>query len=167
VLHLEVFLEYFKDIPGYEGIYQVSNHGRVTSVRRKVVFSPSITQQGYKRVILRVNKYEKSRTIHSLVMEAFRGPRPSGMVINHLDFNPSNNHLSNLEYVTKLDNILYSKEAGRYFRSHSYADDKFSPKDIRFIRSSSLDDAALATQFKSSKSFINKIRRSVSYSWVK
>ena len=160
-------MEYFKDVPGYEGFYKISNCGRVWSVRRGKLMSPPTDRLGYRRVMLRVNKNEKSRTVHSLVMEAFRGLRPEGMVVNHLDFNPTNNNLANLEYTTRIGNIQYSHEAGRYNRTGPYRDDKFTETDVLFIRSSKLTDDELAKKFKAAKSFINKIRRGVSYSWVK
>lgn len=109
-------MEIWKSIPGYEGKYQVSNEGGIRNVkvspprplkpfdRRKY----DTIGRGYMTVHL-VNmtdsKY-KNLMVHSLVMLAFIGPRPKDAVINHINGNPSDNRLSNLEYCTQSHNIL-------------------------------------------------------------
>jgi hypothetical protein len=159
-------LEYFKDVPGYEGLYKVSNCGRVYSVRRQKLFSPSRSTDGYLRVIFRVNKIEKSRTVHSLVMEAFRGARPPNAVINHLNFKRDDNNLANLEYTSINGNHHYSYVRGRYEKKSASCDDRFSPEQIRYIRDSEKTDSELSLELKTAKSFINKIRRRKNYAWV-
>jgi hypothetical protein len=55
------------------------------------------------------------RDIHDLVALAFLGPRPAGMVINHIDGNKTNNVPSNLEYVTQKENIAHSYRTGTWW----------------------------------------------------
>jgi HNH endonuclease len=75
-----------------------------------------------------VSKMANSRTVHSLVMEAFVGPRPDGLEVRHLDGVPSNNALPNRECVTRSRNIQDMKwHAGR--RGH-----KLRPADVRDIK---------------------------------
>ena len=96
--------EKWKDIATYEGLYAVSNTGKVKSHRRNIILAPRVGTNGYARVVL-CKRYNKSRTIHSLVIEAFKGPKPMPhMECRHIDGNYTNNHISNLEWGTKKQN---------------------------------------------------------------
>lgn len=119
--------EVWKPIKGYEGFYEVSDHGRVRSLDRKkaqmsshgtmmekrypgMILSPNDNGNGYKMVCLRDSACGKKKNhyIHRLVAEAFI-PNPNGLpVINHLDYDKGNNAASNLEWVTQIDNVHYS-----------------------------------------------------------
>lgn len=110
--------EVFKDIPGYEGLYQVSNFGNVKSLNYRrtgkvKLLSPSIASNGYYTVLLR-NEVLKKRTVHQLVAIAFLNHVPCGykLVVNHIDHNPLNNHVDNLEIVTNRYNSGYRKSNG-------------------------------------------------------
>lgn len=105
--------EVWRDIKGYEGIYQVSNLGRVKSfdsrdklgrVRKGKILKPMLDIGGYEKVTL-YNKQPKIFSVHYLVISSFVGARPKNMVINHIDENKRNNNLNNLEYVSQKDNI--------------------------------------------------------------
>lgn len=96
--------EIWKDIPGYEGLYQVSNFGEVKSLNYKKtntekIFKPSINDKGYYRVTLSKDGKIKTHKIHQLVAMVFLNHKPNGLklVVNHIDNNPLNNNLSNLE----------------------------------------------------------------------
>ena len=106
--------EIWKDIPGYEGKYQVSNLGRIRSLDRWIVnrlgkryrhrgrvLKPCPNNLGYMRVDL---GKRNSVRVHVQVMAAFVGPRPDGMVIAHGNGNCSDNRLANLRYTTPQDN---------------------------------------------------------------
>lgn len=98
--------ETWKDIEEYEGLYQVSNMGRVKSVRRNIILRPSI-RNGYKRVTLYTNNIPKRYSIHRLVAMAFI-PNPDNLPqVNHKDENRTNNCISNLEWCTQEYNINY------------------------------------------------------------
>lgn len=108
--------EIWKDIEGYEGLYQVSNLGRVKSLRKEANIrnggirscSERILKQrtacGYKMVNLNKNNHQYTYRVHTLVMLAFVGERPEGMEIDHKDNNRSNNKVENLRYVTSQEN---------------------------------------------------------------
>lgn len=117
--------EVWKDIPDFEGSYQVSNIGRVRSVDRVVickdgrvrkykgkVLKPSIGNSGYEQVMLYDdNGYNKS--VHRLVLETFKPHvNMSSLEVNHMDGDKLNNHLTNLEWVTGRDNILHAHDTG-------------------------------------------------------
>jgi len=110
--------EIFKDIEGYEDIYQVSNLGRIKSLKRKVPFKntyrnvrerflkQSNDRKGYKLVSLNIDGVKYTRKVHQLVMVAFTNYAPDGnnMVINHKNFKKNDNRLENLEVVTNRNN---------------------------------------------------------------
>ena len=111
--------ELFKDIVGYEGLYQVSNYGNVKSLSRTIkasgkcgyvskerILKKSKNRTGYFQVILCIDVKRKTRTVHSLVGEAFLNHTPNGhtFVVNHKDLNKLNNNIDNLEIVTHREN---------------------------------------------------------------
>ena len=99
--------EMWKDIPSYEGLYFVSNTGKVKSARRETILKPFSTPLGYKRVTLYADGVKKHYLVHQLVAKAFI-PNPHGYpFINHKDENPSNNAVDNLEWCTQRYNLKY------------------------------------------------------------
>lgn len=103
-------MENWKDIKGYEGRYQVSDMGRVKSLSRKwrgndKILKPLYMRAGYYGVDLYKHgkKTRKMIQIHRLVLSAFCGE--SNMECNHIDRNPANNKLDNLEYCTRTGNV--------------------------------------------------------------
>ena len=80
-------------VAGYVGLYAVSNHGRVESYHRTTprILRPGRHVAGYDLVVLCQDGAQTSRTVHSLVLEAFAGLCPEGMESRHLDGNPQNN----------------------------------------------------------------------------
>lgn len=123
-------MEIWKDVVGYEGVYQVSNEGNIRSVDRYVICKNSTRfykgkqlssckdDKGYYRVLLAVAGKHKSCQIHRLVAEAFL-PNPERLKeVNHKDENPSNNHVDNLEWCTKVYNLAYGTGRTRSIQSH-------------------------------------------------
>ena len=119
-------IEVWKQIAGYEGKYEVSNQGRVKSLdrivygkdgRRMVVKGRYLSQSpmkiGYVSASLWKNNVEDQRLVHSLVLEAFVGPRPNGMEVRHLDGKRNNNRLENLRWGTSSQNELDKQLHGR------------------------------------------------------
>lgn len=112
--------EIWKDIKGYEGIYQVSNIGRVKSLDREIVYSngriynnksvllkPNIDKDGYERVSLCINQKSKSLYVHRLVFSSFVDEIPLGFVINHINGIPNKNNVENLECVNVRENTSH------------------------------------------------------------
>lgn len=111
--------EMWKPVVGYEGLYEVSSHGRVKSIPRYRVRggirkTTNNVRSGYPCLPLRKDGKTKMRTVHSLVMEAFVGPRPTGLDVRHLDGDPANCHLDNLCYGTKAENMQDIVRHGRH-----------------------------------------------------
>ena len=119
-------MEIWKDICGYEGLYQVSNLGRVKSLERQVrnhrsgstrlikehFISPTDNGNGYKIVGLHKGR-RNQKYVHRLVAEHFLSNPKEKKYVNHLDYDTSNNAVSNLEWCTQLENVKYSTERMR------------------------------------------------------
>tara|TARA_R100000544_G_scaffold25671_1_gene13083 strand:+ start:212 stop:715 length:504 start_codon:yes stop_codon:yes gene_type:complete len=104
--------EIFKDIKGYEGLYQVSNLGNVKSLKRKHVtkdklLSPCMANNGYLKVNLTKNGIYKNNSIHQLIAITFLNHVPNGrnIIVDHIDNNPLNNNLENLQLITQRENV--------------------------------------------------------------
>ena len=96
--------EIWKDIVGYEGLYQVSNIGRVKSIKRDKILKEQLNERGYLRVSLSKNGKHKTWRVHRLVMITFIGYVEGKDQVNHIDGDKTNNRLDNLEYVTPKEN---------------------------------------------------------------
>lgn len=124
-------IERWKPVKGYEGIYEVSDHGRVRSVDRTVnysdgrvhrykgkVLSAGLSKRGgYPLVSLYTQGKNQSHYVHSLVAETFIGPRLEGTEVCHSDGNPTNNHVGNLRYGTSSDNELDKVRHGTHYNA--------------------------------------------------
>lgn len=105
--------ETWKDIPNYEGVYLASNTGRIMSKRwnKNRIIGASYSH-GYSRVCLHSNGDRKYLSIHRLVWLAFCGNIPIHLEINHKNGNKSDNRLSNLELVTRSENVQHAIRTG-------------------------------------------------------
>ncbi len=116
--------EIWKIVPEHPG-YEASSLGRIRSVTREVphrrlghtqtvqgqVLSPNRLPKGYRTVML---EGQRRRCVHTLVLEAFVGPRPKGMQACHNDGNPDNNRLDNLRWDTRDANERDKQKHGTY-----------------------------------------------------
>ena len=102
-----------KDIFGYEGIYAITEDGRVWSYKRKRFKSLTEDLRGYLRVNLSKNGSTKTYSVHRLVAETYL-PNPNQFSdVNHLDENKGNNHVSNLEWCSHKYNVNYGTRTSR------------------------------------------------------
>jgi hypothetical protein len=116
--YLAVMQEIWKPIPGYEGRYEVSNLGRVLSVRTDSFLKPNVMNHGYVCVHLYSGGKQSRvvKTIHQLVAQAFI-PNPQGYrEVNHRNFLKRDNCAENLEWVTRKENVAHALAAGRRVR---------------------------------------------------
>lgn len=106
-------IEVWKDIKDYEGLYQISNLGRVKSLKyrksnkERILILNGAAKHGYYMVGLCKNHKRKYVTVHRLVAEAFIPNPDNKPQINHKDENRRNNCVDNLEWVTAKENLNY------------------------------------------------------------
>lgn len=107
--------EIWKDITGFEGLYQVSNLGNVRSITRyKMVLNPSIDKDGYRYVKLKHKGKEKHCRVARLVAMMFIPKIDGKNMVNHIDAIRDNDKAENLEWCTAKENVLHSAKLGNY-----------------------------------------------------
>lgn len=114
--------EIWKPIKGYEGLYEISNFGNVKSLDRLVICKDGRklpikgknktvykNKKGYLQVNLYKNNKLMHKQIHRLIAESFIENKKNLPIVNHIDENPMNNDVLNLEWCTDLHNSLHSR----------------------------------------------------------
>ena len=157
--------ETWKHVPGYEGLYSVSDLGRVFSFERNGtpggILKPDITRYGYYKVKLYKNNKPKVYGIHQLVMLAFIGP--TELCVNHLNMNKGDNRLVNLEYVTHKQNVAHALAMGGGWQRHgeNHPNAKLTSNEVRAIKiihtGGLMSQRIIAELFKVSESQISRI----------
>lgn len=169
--------EIWKDIPGYEGYYQVSNLGNVKSLSRKVYrknyhfiskekilkFRKATQNRPY--VDLQKNKKVKRFYVHSLVCLAFIGERPKGYSVCHINGNNQDNRLLNLKYDTPRQNQI---DVYRYGKTHGNS--KLSVEQVLDIRklyeTGKYTTKELADKFLVSQNCTQRIVKRDTFDWL-
>ena len=116
--------EIWKDIDGYEGLYQVSNLGNVKSLNynrtgKERILKPGTNGSGYLHVILCKNGKIRLFKVHRLVAKAFLENPDHKSDVNHKDENKTNNCVENLEWMTRQENINFGTHNERMAKSLS------------------------------------------------
>ena len=106
--------EIWKDIPGYEGVYQVSNMGILRSCHfgREKILKISHTSHGYSCASLYINGIQKNILMHQIVCAVFLDNRKAFRCINHKNGIKTDNRVDNLEWCTHRENTLHSYSLG-------------------------------------------------------
>lgn len=104
--------EVWKDVPNYEGLYQVSSLGRIKTCRGKITYGWD-KGGGYKKIKLYKNKKHKSVYVHRIVAAVFIKNLKGYPYVNHIDSVPFNNKSSNLEWCTHAQNMNHAAKNGR------------------------------------------------------
>ena len=168
--------KYGKTFFGYEGLYQVSNLGRIKSLPRngtilkERILKENLSNKGYYMVVLSKNNIPKKKLIHRIVAQTFI-PNPYNKgTVNHIDGNKLNNKVENLEWCTIKENNIHARKNGL---TNDYGSNnklsKFSNEEIKFIRENYIKNdkeygcRALAKKFNVSKSTISYIINNITY----
>lgn len=137
-------LETWLPVPGYEGLYEVSDLGRIKSLkqpgprrRNTDLIIPGVARStgGHMVVTFYKNSRAAQRRIHQIVLETFVGACPDGLEVRHLNDVPSDNRLSNLAYGTRSENVLDRVRLGTHHNSsktHCIHGHEFTPKNTYF-----------------------------------
>jgi hypothetical protein len=163
--------ENWRDVPGYEGVYQVSDLGRMYSVPRRdnlgrywggYMLKQALDGKGYPLVTLRRDGRAKVVNVHCVVTDAFLGPLPDGMLRRHLDGDPLNCRLSNLAFGTPTENSQDSVRHGTSPRGARNGRARLTAEmvaEARRRRAAGETVAALADEFGISASAMSKAIR--------
>lgn len=100
--------ENWRDVAGYEGLYQVSDRGRVKNVKRDAILSPAKNNRGYFRVLLCKDGVKTNKFVHRLVALSFVPNPDNKPQVNHIDGCKENNGAINLEWVTQRENMKHA-----------------------------------------------------------
>jgi hypothetical protein len=147
----------WRDIPSFQGFYQVSGHGLVRSVDRNDIYGRPMLGQvvgqwldrdGYKMVTLYVNSKKYRRYVHLLVLEAFHGPRPPALVGCHRFDQKHDNRVQSLYWGTRSQNMYDSYRNGRM------------PEKTHCARGHLWVPANLKTEGKSGKTYCDICKKS-------
>lgn len=111
--------EIWRDVPGYEGLYKISNYGRIKALtklqgyimRSERILNPRLIK-GYYVAHLCKNGIAKNILVHRIVAECFIDNPDSLPVVNHIDGNKQNNNVNNLEWVTYSENTKHAFKLG-------------------------------------------------------
>lgn len=100
-----MYEEIWFDVPGYEGLYKVSNFGRVMNAKREKTLKPAANSRGYLRVLLCKDGKKTNKFVHRLVAAAFVPNPYQKPVVDHIDGNTQNNTAENLRWTTHAENL--------------------------------------------------------------
>jgi len=148
--------EQWKQINGMNGIYLVSNFGRIKNIITNHIRKPYVLPNGYGVVRFFVDGKRNHKYVHRLVAEAFC-ERPEGCnVVNHIDNNKENNNADNLEWTTQFGNVHHGMKQKRYLKNAIPVIGYKDGKQYEFI---SINEAARKTGCDSS--YISKCCRKI------
>jgi hypothetical protein len=170
--------EEWREIPGYEGRYAVSDLGRVKSLSREVsvgnghtrtmrgrILRPGSSASGHLSLPLgrdENGKISRGSPVHRLVLLAFVGLCPEGQECRHLDGDPTNNRLSNLTYGTRSENIIDVLRQGGVWR-------KLSVEDVLEVRRRLVageTGRSIAKEFGVAECTISAIKTRRNFAWL-
>jgi HNH endonuclease/NUMOD4 motif-containing protein len=140
--------EDWRPIAGYEGLYEVSNLGRVKRVGRAAqagkghgggvrlgrVKVPQPAKGGYLKVRLSREGKSRGHLVHLLVAAAFLGPTPEGHEVNHIDGIKAHCHVGNLEFLTRSQNMAHALDHDLYQHGERHRDARLTADQVIEIR---------------------------------
>lgn len=180
--------EVWKPIVGYEGLYEVSDMGRVRSLDRKIkiesykggnqhqkrfevsykiIFRKGvILKDRYQKNYSSVQLCGKSFKVHRLVASTFIPNPLNKLEVNHIDNNPGNNNISNLEWVTRSENIQHAVRQNRMINGERNWQAKLTEDDVRKIRKSILPTKELVKIYNVHRRQIYRIKRRLQWKHI-
>lgn len=144
----------FAPVPSFPR-YIVCSDGTLYGWKFAAPLKPKVTRWGYHEVTLANRGRTRTAKIHTLVLEAFVGPRPPGREAGHMDGNALNNDVSNLAWVTHAENIAHKAAHGTKVQGEQFWSARLTADKVREIRSRYADGehaSNLAEEFGVSRS---------------
>lgn len=167
-------MEVWKDIKGYEGLYQVSNLGNVKSLAREkygngksilkvqeIILRPGMNDKGYYYVALNKDSKAKSCAVHRLVAETFIERIDGKKFVNHINAIKSDNRVENLEWCTHMENMQHAHKLGLipYKRGVKHHKAKLTDAQVLAIREDNRFQYIIAKDYGVSQGMIGFIKR--------
>jgi len=171
-------MEIWKDILGYEGLYQVSNLGNIKSIERlridtkgrkrifpQKIIKPLLSDRGYCQVNLYKNSKLQTRRINRLVALSFIPNLQNKEQVNHINGIKTDNSVPNLEWTTSKENVIHSFKTGlKRGRTGTKCNfSKLSESDVLKIRNSDLNYSQLSELFSTTISNISNIKNNITW----
>lgn len=155
-------LEQWRPVVGYEGLYEVSDQGRIWSHISNRYLKLSIANTGYHQVNLK----NSIKHVHRLVLEAFVGPCPESHEGCHANGNRIDNRLCNLRWDTRKGNMSDAIKHGTTNRGGKAKNSKLNKDLVLRIKSSTKSNREIAKEFNISREHARDIRLGKRWSWV-
>jgi hypothetical protein len=156
--------EIWRPVYGLEKFYEVSSYGRVRNSKR--VLMTQYPTHGYLKVVLTQNSIRKNYRVHRLVLEAFVGPRPDGMMCRHLDGNRQNNHLGNLAWGTNAENQADRIAHGTSNRGANAPANVLTDSQVLQIFKDPRSTRAIALDYSVNAETVRRIKAGKTWAWL-
>jgi len=153
-------MEVWMKVPDWTDYYEASSIGNIKSIRSGKILKPYADKKGYLTISLCLNGFQKNVLIHRIVADLFCEKSKDRVCVNHKDGDKSNNHFSNLEWVTYLENNNHADLTGlRNVKGSKHPLAKLHESDVIFIRSSQISRNDLAKKFSVTNALIQMIQK--------
>lgn len=174
-------VEIWKDVIGFEGIYQVSNLGRVKSLKRtkkdtigrvreypEIVLKQMLSEKGYLQVNLYILSRNVPQRVARVVAQSFIPNPENKSQVNHINGIKTDNRVENLEWNTSLENIRHSivNNIKKTARGEQSGASKFKDEDIRYIRESNKIKYHLAKEYNVCITTITNIKNKITWKHI-
>lgn len=157
-------MEIWKSVIGYNGVYQVSNLGRVKKITKngEIIMKNNLNHIGYNLIRFSRNGIQKGTSVHRLVAIHFLFNLDNKREVNHKNGIKTDNRVENLEWVSSSENTRHAVKMGLHNgrKGESHHNSKISEKDATFIKydSNHLTSNELADKYNIHKTQVNDIR---------
>lgn len=171
-------IEQWKPVPGYEGLYEVSDQGSVKTLHGRRwngnhwgqvpfrLMKQTVGRQGYPVVRLTKDGKGKTCTVHTLVLLAFVGPKPPGQECRHLNGNREDPRLCNLAWGLPIENTYDRIKHGTMPRGIKHHKAKLTEDQIRQIRKATGTHRSIGAKFGISTSLVSTIKSGKSWAHI-
>ena len=160
-------MEYWKPVVGYERLYEVSDLGRVRTIKTGKFKTHTVSAQDRRHFMLLWKKNKPAlMRVHRLVLLAFKGPPPRRHESCHNDGNPEHNHLSNLRWDTRKSNHADRIRHGTTNRGEQCGTSKLTTKQVLAIRKDQRLQREIAADYGILQNHVSRIKNRVRWAHV-